>query len=87
MTISLDDIDYDSLSAAERLLLAQNLLDSVYDHLDRPLTLARPAATALSEPQRQRVRERVALADADPTGGIPWEDVQRELADRRQQRR
>lgn len=69
-TISIDDIDYGDLSTAQRLLLAQSLLDSVYDDVE-----SRP----LSDAQLGKLRERVALANADPSGGAAWEDVEAEL--------
>ena len=54
------------LSAAERLELVEELWDSIADD---------DAALALTDEQRDDLERRLAEADADFTGGLPWEEV------------
>lgn len=74
MTDSLRD-ELLRLSASERLELIEVLWDSLAD--DDP-------ALALTPEQLEDLRQRVAEADADPTGGSPWEEVRERI--RQQQR-
>jgi putative addiction module component (TIGR02574 family) len=62
----LHELGLDSLSAEDRLALAQALWDSVYEELD-----SQPIAPAV----RAELERRIALADADPSRGVPWEEV------------
>lgn len=55
-----------NLSAAERLELVEELWDSIAEE-DEVL--------ALTDEQREDLERRLAEADADPTGGSPWEEV------------
>jgi putative addiction module component (TIGR02574 family) len=66
MTRSLDDIDYLHLSVAERLVLIQDILDSVvHEGHAEPLT-----------PRQLAEMERRALAvDIGEERRIPWEQV------------
>lgn len=66
MSQPIHELDYLALSPAERLLLAQELLDSVYDNL----TPAPPA-----EDEIAWARERVAAVDADAVSGSSWEET------------
>ena len=55
-----------SLSAGDRLALAQALWDSVHETLE-----GEPIAPEV----RAELERRAALSDADPSRGIPWEEV------------
>jgi putative addiction module component (TIGR02574 family) len=55
-----------NLSAAERLELVEELGDSIADDDE---------ALALTNEQREDLERRLAEADADSTGGSPWEEV------------
>ena len=61
------------LSAAERLELVEELWDSLSDDDE---------ALALSDEQREDLERRLAEADADPTGGSPWEEVRERIRNR-----
>ena len=66
MPPTLQELGVDTLSSEDRLALAQALWDSVHDDLED-----QPLAPAL----RAELERRVALADADPSRGVPWEAV------------
>ena len=66
MSPMLQQFGLDTLSAEDRLALAQALWDSVYDTLD-----GEPIAPSV----RSELERRAALSDADPSRGVPWEDV------------
>ena len=69
MTPTLHELGLDRLSAEDRLVIAQQLWDSVAAELEsQPLTPA----------QKAELERRIALADADPGRGIPWETVRAE---------
>ena len=55
---------------AERLELVEELWDSIADD---------DAALALTDDQREDLARRLAEADADPTGGAPWEEVRERI--------
>lgn len=61
------------LSAAERLELVEELWDSIAEE-DEVL--------ALTDEQREDLERRLAEADADPTGGLPWEEVRERIRHR-----
>ena len=61
------------LSAAERLELIEELWDSL-DEDDEAL--------ALTDAQREDLERRLAEADADPTGGSPWEEARERIRHR-----
>jgi len=61
------------LPAAERLELVEELWDSIADE-DKALDL--------TPEQREDLDRRLAEADADPTGGSPWEDVRERIRHR-----
>jgi putative addiction module component (TIGR02574 family) len=63
------------LSAAERLELVEELWDSIADDDD---------ALALTHEQRADLEQRLAEADADPTGGSPWEEAREHIRHRSQ---
>ena len=58
------------LSAAERLELIEELWDSL-DEEDEAL--------ALTDAQREDLERRLAVAEAAPTGGSPWEEVRERI--------
>lgn len=66
MPPSLEELGIDKLSAADRLALAQDILDSVM-HEQRP---------PLSQAKRDELRRRSAEHAADPTDVIPWEQLE-----------
>ena len=66
MSPMLERFGLDSLDVEDRLTLAQELWDSVHDHLD-----AEPVPPAV----RAELERRCALSDADPSRGTPWEAV------------
>jgi putative addiction module component (TIGR02574 family) len=61
------------LSAAERLELVEELWDSISDADE---------ALVLTDAQREDLERRLAEADADPTGGLPWEEVRERIRHR-----
>lgn len=61
------------LSAAERLELVEELWDSIADEDE---------ALELTDEQREDLERRLAEADADPTGGAPWEEVRERIRQR-----
>jgi putative addiction module component (TIGR02574 family) len=61
------------LSAAERLELVEELWDSISDADE---------ALVLTDAQREDLERRLAEADADPTGGLPWEEVRERIRQR-----
>ena len=63
---SLQQLGVDVLSSGDRFALAQALWDSVHGSLD-----AGPIAPEV----RAELERRVALSDADPSRGVPWEEV------------
>lgn len=58
------------LTAAERLELVEELWDSIRDDDE---------ALSLTAEQREDLERRLAEADADPTGGSPWEQVRERI--------
>jgi len=69
MTPTLRDLGIDALSVEQRLDIADMLWDSVEVELE---------AEALTPAQRAELERRIALSDADPSRGIPWETVRAE---------
>lgn len=66
MPPTLQELGIDGLSIEERLALAQELWDSVAAELE---------AQAPTPAQQTELERRIALADADPARGVPWETV------------
>jgi putative addiction module component (TIGR02574 family) len=81
MRLSVEDFDFASLTAAERLRLAQELLDSVFDEVS-PSMSARETAAPFSAEQMAEIRRRAADADAGIAVGEPWETVRARLHNR-----
>ena len=67
-------IDIATLSSEERLKLLEQLWDSLS---------ARPDAVPMTKPQREELDRRLDELDREGSGGIPWEEVQRRIKNRR----
>ncbi|MBL8897035.1 MAG: addiction module protein [Planctomycetes bacterium] len=67
-------LDFSHLSLAERLLLVEDLWDSIAAETD--------AMPALTEAERAELRRRLASHDLDPSSAIPWDRVRAELEHR-----
>jgi len=61
------------LSSAERLELVEEPWGSIADADE---------ALVLTDAQREDLERRLAEADADPTGGSPWEEVRKRIRHR-----
>lgn len=70
---TLEELGIDRLSVAERLMLVQQILDSVV--ADQPLP-------PLSEAKRQELARRLAEHAADPADVVSWERVKAEASAR-----
>ena len=69
MPLTLEQFGLNALPPDDRLALAGALWESVYDAVDQ----------APVPPELQaELERRLALADADPNRGIPWEQVRAE---------
>jgi putative addiction module component (TIGR02574 family) len=66
--------DFSHLSLAERIQLVEDLWDSI--------ATEGSAAVALSDAQREELRRRAQVHDADPDGVVPWDHVRTELLQR-----
>lgn len=66
MAVTIASLGLDKLSRDERIRLAQELWDSI---------VAEPGPFPLTDAQREELLRRADEADADPDGGIPWEQV------------
>ena len=64
---TLEQLGIDRLTTAERLAPAQEILDSVAADQPRP---------PLSDAKRRELDRRLADAVANPTDGVPWEQVE-----------
>jgi putative addiction module component (TIGR02574 family) len=69
MSPTLKALGIDRLSAAERIALAQEILDSV---------VAEQLLPPLTETKRQELERRLTAHKADPSGVVPWEQVEAE---------
>ncbi len=70
MAQSFSDVAIKELSVAERLDLISVLWDSIPDSLEE---------LPIPEWHREELERRLAAADADPGGAIPWEEVRQRL--------
>jgi putative addiction module component (TIGR02574 family) len=61
------------LSVAERLELLEELWDSIPDEHE---------ALDLTPEQRQDLDRRIAEAEVDPDGGVPWEEARERIRQR-----
>jgi putative addiction module component (TIGR02574 family) len=64
------DVVIEQLSVAERLDLISTLWDSIPDSLEE---------LPIPEWHREQLERRLASADANPEGAIPWEEVRQRL--------
>ncbi len=71
MPPTLQQLGIDKLSFEDRLELANALWDNVHSEMD--------ADTEISPELKAELERRLALADADPSRRIPWEDVLEEM--------
>ena len=67
MTATLRQLGIDRMTVAERIALAQEILDSV---------AAEQPRAPLSEVKRQELDRRLADTAANPADGVPWEEVE-----------
>jgi putative addiction module component (TIGR02574 family) len=67
MTAILQQLGIDRMTVAERIALAQEILDTVVAEQPRP---------PLSEAKRRELDRRLADAAANPADGVPWEEVE-----------
>jgi putative addiction module component (TIGR02574 family) len=74
MTHNIKDFDFSQLSAADRIMLAQKLWDSVDDQ---------PKAVPLTTAQREELDRRLAELETGKVQGIPWSAVRDTLRTRR----
>jgi putative addiction module component (TIGR02574 family) len=70
MTDQMKPFDYSHLSTAERILLAEDLLDSV---------AAKQDAAPLTPAQEEELRRRLAAADRGETTYSSWPEVKHRL--------
>lgn len=64
---TLQQLGIDRMSVAERLSLAHLILESVAEEQPQP---------SLSERKCRELDRRLADANANPTDGVPWEEVE-----------
>lgn len=69
MATTLQDLGIDRMSASERLRLISDIWESL-----TPIE-----QTEIPESHREELDRRLDAADADPTGGSPWEEVRARL--------
>ncbi len=67
MSATLRAMGIDRMTVAERIALAQEILDSVAAEQPRP---------PLSEAKQRELDRRLAEHAADPTDVVPWEEVE-----------
>jgi putative addiction module component (TIGR02574 family) len=67
MTATLQKLGIDRMTVAERIALAQEILDSVVAEQPRP---------PLSEAKRRELDRRLADHAANPADAVPWAEVE-----------
>jgi putative addiction module component (TIGR02574 family) len=72
MTVTLQSLGIDQMPIPERLVLVQEIWDSI----------AAESSSRLTESQRIELRRRSAQIDANPDSLIPWETVKAEAVNR-----
>ena len=65
-----DNIDIQKLSQSERILLAEELWDSVAENQD---------VLEVTDAQKKVLNERMATYEASPEEGVTWEEVKNEM--------
>jgi putative addiction module component (TIGR02574 family) len=73
MSATLRSLGIDQLSVAERLLLVEEIWDSIPDEAQQ---------APLTEAQKQDLQRRIAGRDANPQAGSTWEEVKARLQSR-----
>jgi putative addiction module component (TIGR02574 family) len=73
MSPLLKSLGIDQLSVAERILLAEEIWDSIPDEAEEP---------PLTESQKQDLQCRLAAYEANPKAGSGWEEVKARLRGR-----
>ena len=76
MPISMAQLGIDRLSREDRLALVQEIWNSVAAEVPPPL---------LTDAQRHELERRADEDEADPDGGIPWEEVKAQTRARSRQ--
>jgi putative addiction module component (TIGR02574 family) len=71
MSPSIKALGIDQLTVAQRILLAEEIWDSIPDEADM---------LPLSEAQKQDLQRRLAAYEADPKAGSSWEEVKARLS-------
>lgn len=66
MAITIESLGIDRLSVSDRLLLVQQIWDSI---------AAEPTQLPLTDAQREELERRIADDDANPDDTVPWEEV------------
>jgi putative addiction module component (TIGR02574 family) len=69
MSPTLKTLGIDQMSVAERILLVEEIWDSIAVEAEVPLT----------ESQRQDLQRRIAAYEANPKAGSSWEEVKARL--------
>ncbi len=72
MSASMKSFGIDQLTVAQRILLVEEIWDSIPDEAD---------ALPLSDAQKQDLQRRLATYEADPKAGSSWEAVKTRLRD------
>jgi putative addiction module component (TIGR02574 family) len=70
MSPTLKALGIDQLSVAQRILLVEEIWDSIADE---------EAEIPLTEAQRQDLQRRIAAYEANPMAGSSWEEVKARL--------
>jgi len=73
MSPTLKALGIDQLSVAERILLVEEIWDSIAEEPEQP---------PLTEAQRQDLERRLAAYKANPKAGSSWEEVKARLQGR-----
>ncbi len=74
MSPTLKALGIDQLSVAQRILLVEEIWDSIADE---------QAEIPLTEAQRQDLQRRIAAYEANPKAGSSWEEVKARLRGQR----
>jgi putative addiction module component (TIGR02574 family) len=70
MSPTLTNFGIDRLSIAERILLVEEIWDSIAD---------KPEEVPLTDAQREELERRLAAYEANPRAGSTWEEVKARL--------
>ena len=70
MTSSPNEMRIDHLTLQERLDLIAVIWDSIAE---------KPGTLPIPDWHREELEHRLAAADAEPSAGVPWEEVKRRL--------